>query len=772
MKKKSSFIRWIRMMMLWGIGLLLLTASAVAIRYIGALSTDIEKRFAGRRWDIPSRVYSDTWIVYPGQSINLSLFHQKLHRLGYREVPHLPVQQGEMRRTATSIDIFLHDFSSPFYQQKNLPIRIRLMDNLITDIMRIDTQEKLPILELEPEELMLYFGPDRERRLVMSSRDLPPHLINAVLAAEDHLFYKHHGIAIRGILRAFITNIREGTIAQGGSTITQQLAKNYFLTPERTLKRKFKELLISFIIEYRYSKDEILEIYLNEIYYGQKGSVSINGIGEAAQFYFDKAAGDLSLPEAATLAGLIKAPNHYSPYVDKSKCLERRNAVLRAMLKRKWLSDDAYQNAVSAPLTPAGYTGYRRRAPYFMDYLTSQLTEFYSHDALASEGLGIYTTLDTQVQQATEQALNNGLSRLESTHPSLKGTDTKNRLQGIVIVMQPKTGYILAMVGGRDYGISQFNRATHAMRQPGSAFKPFVFLSGLGEVTLATKLSNTPQTFNPDGMSWRPKNFNPNAEPIVTVREALTYSHNIATVNLALTIGIEKLIDTFRPFEFNTRIDPYPSAALGAFEVKPIELARAYCVFAANGVLPHPLSIKQVVNEQGNTIQRRHLHIKSLISPAEAYMVSDLLRGVVISGTGRSLASHGVTWPVAGKTGTTNGYRDAWFVGYTPTLLALVWVGFDNGDSVHSTGAQAALPIWADLMDALPQYQSGDWFTVPPGIIKQPTCLDSGKNAEDQCCPNVTEELYLEKTQLHKCPQHPCASSLDRLWKGLKRIAP
>lgn len=772
MAPESSFFRRVRFALLWCAVLVCLIASAASVRYISGLAMDIEKRFAGRRWNIPSKVFSDTTLIYPGQSVNRNLFIDKLIRLGYREVNHSPGQQGEMHVAPSSLELYLHAFASPLFRQESRPVQIRLDKDRVSSILQMDTEKTIPLLELEPEELMLYFGPDRERRLIMSSRELPPHLINAVLAAEDQRFYKHHGIELKSILRAFITNLRRGGIAQGGSTITQQLAKNYFLTPERTLQRKLKELLISFIIEYRYSKDEILEIYLNEIYYGQKGSVSINGIGEAAQFYFDKDVGDLTLAEAATLAGLIKAPNHYSPYVDLPRCLKRRNAVLHAMFKKQWLSKPAYQEAIAQPLRPAGYTGYRRRAPYFMDYLTEQLTQFYTDEALSNEGLEIFTTLDTQVQQAAEQALNRGLTRLESMMPSLKHPKTQNPLQGAVIVMQPKTGYILAMVGGRDYGISQFNRATQARRQPGSAFKPFVFLSGLDHITLATPLSNTPQTYDVDGTLWRPHNFEPSAKPIVTVREALADSHNIATVNLALTIGLENLMNTIDAFHFGSRLRPYPSLALGAVEVNPMALARAYCVFAADGMLPFPLSVKEVVNETGKIVQSRHASIENLISPAKAYVMNDLLRSVVTDGTGKSLKEWGIDWPVAGKTGTTNDYRDAWFVGYTPTILALVWVGFDDGDSVLSTGARAALPIWADLMNALPQYVSEDWFTMPPGVIKQPACLESGQLATGQCCPNVVEELFLEETHPQPCRQHPCGSTLERFWRGLRRIAP
>lgn len=296
-------------------------------------------------------------------------------------------------------------------------------------------------------------------------------------------------------------------IQSGGSTITQQLAKNYFLTPERALSRKFKELLITCILEYKFDKDTILEMYLNEIYFGREGSVSINGIGEAARFFFDKSAADLSVTEAAVLAGLIKAPNQLSPHRNPERCTSRRNDVLDAMQKNGWLTMESLQREKARPVKPAAYRGYRQQAPYFMDYLTHQLTTLYSRETLSSEGLSIFTTIDTQVQIAAETALQRGLERLESANPALKRKDPEESLQGAIIVMQPKTGYILAMVGGRDYGISQFNRAAQAKRQPGSAFKPFVYLAALDKHTPLSTLSNSPRTLMVNGRPWTPKTF-------------------------------------------------------------------------------------------------------------------------------------------------------------------------------------------------------------------------------------------------------------------------
>ncbi len=756
-KKNKTPKQWLNYLFYILVSITALAIAATAI-YLVFLSRAIDKRFSGRRWDIPSRVYSDTTLLYTGQRINRALLVEKLGRLGYRETSHPPGRQGEMQLTSSRIALYLHSFHTPIYNQKEMPVQIDLQGDRVEAITNPETRARLPLLELEPEELMLYYGPDRERRQLLSVRKLPPYVVHAVLAVEDHDFYKHHGFVLKGYLRAFWVNLKAGGIQQGGSTITLQLAKNYFLTPERTYRRKLKELLIALVLEYKFSKTDILEIYLNEIYWGQRGSAAVSGMAEAARFYFDKEVSKLSVAEAATLAGMIQAPNLYSPYRHPDACLKRRNVVLSAMRQWGWLRTDKLEGAMATPLKPAAYTAKGRQAPHFMDYLTDQLMELYSPETLKTEGLSIYTTIDTQVQSVVEEALSKGLAHLENSYPELKRSDPGKQLQGAVIVMQPKTGYIIAMSGGRDYGTSQFNRAAHALRQPGSAFKPFVFLTALDSYSPIDTLSNEPQTYMIDGNPWEPKNYSENAPPEVTFRMALAESQNIATVNLAYAVGLENVADTARAFHLPVSKPPYPSMALGAMEVAPLMLARAYCAFAADGVLPFPLSIKNVVDETGTVIESRHALIERLINPAKAYMVSDLLRSVVEVGTARSLKFRGVDWPVAGKTGTTNDSRDAWFVGYTPNILALVWVGFDDGESIHASGSSAALPIWADLMKRLPQYVSGEWFAVPPGVEKHSICLESGQLANDGCCPRTFQELFLtgvEQTEtcgLHDCP--------------------
>jgi penicillin-binding protein 1B len=752
--------------------LLLLVAVLGAAAYGWSLSRDVEKRFSGRRWSIPSTVYSDTTLIYPGQRIRSDALLDKLQRLAYRAVDHAPKQKGQFRRRGDSFEIFLNDVNLIVLERSGYPVKIDIKKGTILDIRHGLSGESIPLLELAPEELMRFFGPEREQRRLISIDRVPAHVQRAFMAAEDTRFMDHFGLDLRGILRAALVNLRHGAIHQGGSTITQQLAKNYFLTPEKTFSRKIKEMILALVIEQMYTKGQILEMYLNEVYFGQKGSVAVNGLGEASLFYFGKPAAELTLAEGATLAGLLRAPNRDSPYVNAQRARRRRDQVLHTMVEQGWISAAEGAAALASPLEPSGFRAYGKKAPYFMDYLSRQAETLYARDDLAKLGLSIFTTLDTEVQEAAETALAAGLERLEKNDPALRRREPDRRLQGAVIVMQPKTGYILAMVGGRDYATSQFNRITHARRQPGSAFKPFVFLSALDRFSPASVLSNAPVIYQVNGKSWRPDNFSPMAARTVTMRTALAHSINIATVDLAMKIGLEEVVRTASAFDFSTPLAPHPSLALGAMEVIPLELARAYCVFAADGLLPVPLSLKEIGDDHGQVLNRRHMAVEPVTTPAKAFLINSMLSSAVAEGTARSLKRMGIGQPVAGKTGTTNDSRDAWFVGYTPEILALVWVGFDDETSMRGTGASAALPIWADLMRRIPQHLSGAWFQRPEGVVDRVICADSGQLAVTGRCPQPVRELFLQDlVPTDPCPLHqPPRSRLQKFFEEVKEF--
>jgi len=732
--------------------LIALLAGIVIVGYCFYLSFEIEKRFSGRRWQIPSRVFSDVTLLFPGQRINKTLFFAKLKDLGYQEVNRHPELPGQMHILPAALTVFLKGIRETGEKREGFPVMIRFDADQIISIDRVDLRESIPLLEIEAEELMHFFGPEREQRRLVSIDQVPEHLVHAILAIEDNRFFRHPGVDPIGIIRALLANLRSGAIRQGGSTLSQQLAKNYFLTPERTLSRKIKELLLALTMEALYNKKTILEIYLNEIYFGQKGSVSINGIGEAADFYFAKSVDLLSLNESAVLAGLIKAPNRYSPHAHPEAARIRRNQVLSAMFKEGWITEKQQKETESLPIRAASVTRYGKRAPYFMDHVSEQLALLYPKEVLSGSGFAIHTTLDTQVQSAAEKALDDGLKRLEKIHPELKRVKPTEHLQGGLIVMHPKTGAILALVGGRDYGSSQFNRMTQARRQPGSTIKPFVYLSALDSLTPASLLSNEPKTFTIDSHEWQPKNYKPVFRRQMRLKEALAESVNLATVDLAMRVGIKKVVEMIRKFGFSTPIHPYPAVSLGVFEVIPLELATAYCVFAGDGEMPFPLSLKEVYDEKGKTLQRKYMTLLPVIPQSKAYLMTSMLEFAVTHGTARSLSRLGISFPVAGKTGTTNAYRDAWFVGYTPEILALVWVGFDNNSSTGLTGAEAALPIWAELMSAIKHRISGNMFKVPEGVVKKNICVESGELAVPGFCPTIEEEVFLDENP----PQREC----------------
>lgn len=757
----------------WIIGssLLLILALILSLAYCWYLSGQIENRFSGRKWKIPSTVYSDTTLLFPGKRVNLLFLQDKLKKLGYRQKQDRPEKKGEYYLVNSGIEIYFKDLNLPDNVHEGFLAALDLDQDLIRNIRLIDTDGSLSIAELGPEVIMQFFGKERELRRIVSIKSIPKHLADAVIAAEDNRFYTHFGIDPIGIIRALFTNIRHNAIRQGGSTLTQQLAKNYFLTSERTLKRKINELFISMAIEFKYSKDEILEIYLNEIYFGQKGSASINGVGEAADFYFGKNVENLTLSESAVIAGMIKGPNIYSPYANLAKCNERRKQVLQTMFNKQWISEQELDLALAEPIKTIGFEKYNRQAPYFLDYVSQQLSELYPETTLSSLGFSIYTTLDTGVQSAAEKALENGLTRLEESIPALKRPDPDKKIQGAIVVIQPRTGNILAMVGGRDYSKSQFNRITQSRRQPGSCFKPIIVASFLDVFKPSDLLSNEEISYPINGQLWTPKNFGDMEETSLSVRDMLRLSCNRAAVDMVVRGGLDTVIDQINKFNFSTPISPYPSIALGAFEVVPLELARAYCAFAADGIQPYTLSVKDVLDENGKILVRRHMDIHAVISPAKAFLITSMLESVVQDGTAKSLGKLGISFPMAGKTGTTNEYKDAWFIGYTQDFLALVWVGFDNGEPVYSTGSGAAIPIFAELVKSMPGYISQNEFTVPPGVVQRKVCRLSGELAVPLKCPETYDEYFLDENKPEiKCHIHASPSKIKRFFDGFKSM--
>ena len=596
--------------------------------------------------------------------------------------------------------------------------------------------------------------------MLINITQVPQHLIDAITGIEDHRFFEHGPIDLFGIVRAVFADFRAGKVVQGGSTITQQLVKNYFLESERSVKRKVLELSMAVIMECLYEKNEILEMYLNEIYMGQRGSVSIYGMGEAARYYFGKNIEDLSLAEAATLAGVIRGPNNYSPVTHPEAAQERRNLVLKRMLDLRRISPAEYDAARLEPLKMADMSLTASIAPYFMDYVRKQAQELYAPEALASEGLNIYTTLQPEMAIAADTAVREGLSELEKEAPrekegaaegEAKGED---RLQAALIALQPKTGAIYALVGGRSYADSSFNRALLAHRQPGSALKPFVFLSALDSFKLSDYLADQPIAYETDGSSWTPRNFDNKYHGRVSVREALEQSLNAATVNLAVQTGLDKVIETLRGFGIESPLMPVPSLALGAFEVTPMELANAYAALDNDGQKPFLLSLKEIVAENGEVQERRNVDISSVTSPEKAFLITNLMEGVVERGTAKPLKRLGIDFKCAGKTGTTSDFRDSWFVGYTTDLLVLIWVGYDDNRPTNLSGAQGAARIWARYLNMVRPWIHPQSFRIPPGVVQRIICAESGQQATVRCRDQKLEYYLSDNVVNESCTYH------------------
>ncbi|HUK56733.1 MAG TPA: PBP1A family penicillin-binding protein [Nitrospiria bacterium] len=746
--------------------------------YLAALYVIVTHRFEGQRWRLPSKVYSDSFILYPGQDINGIRLRDRLRRLDYRPVAVAPEHAGEFRLEPDSLTLYLHDFEYPDHLFKGLPVRLDLENGRIAAIREMPSENRLALVELEPELIAAFYDQAWEERDLVRLDQVPPRLIDAVLAAEDRRFYQHGGIDPRSLLRAAWVNLRERAIVQGGSTLTQQLVKNFYLNQERTLNRKLNEIFMAILLDLRYPKNEILEAYLNEIYFAQSGTMGVYGIGQASRFYFGKRPQELTLGESALLAGMIKSPNIYSPFHNPKRAAARKAYVLDRMLALNKIGREEYVSALNEPI-PTGRPALQERfAPYFVDFVRQQLADHYAPDVLTSEGLRIFTTLDTQQQRAAETVLSKGLGGLEAAYPHLRRGDPRAKLQGVLIAVQPQTGRIKAMVGGRDYAVSQFNRAVQARRQPGSLFKPFVYAAALSQAvtpdgspyTAATRIEDAPVTLSsPDGV-WSPQNYDKIFHGTVTLRTALENSLNAATVRLADTIGTERVIAMAQAMGIRSPLKNLPSLALGTSEVVPLEIAIAYGTIANGGIRVEPIAVKEVVSADGRVLERRSLEMTPALTPQQAYLLTTLLEGVVERGTARGVVSRGFTRPAAGKTGTTSNDKDAWFLGFTPDLLGLVWVGFDAGPAGESSpadlrlpGSQAALPIWTDFMKQATAGQPVSRFAVPPGIVFEMIDPASGL-ISGRDCPDGVREAFIQGTE----PRLRCGES-DGLPKKIYR---
>jgi len=742
-------------------------ALAGVVWMLVVLDRQVEARFRGRLFAIPSRVYSAPLVLFPGLDVERAGLLERLKRLNYHPARTAALRPGEYLLAGQQIEIGQRPFRYPYRKFSGAHVVVLLDQDSRVVSLENAAGQRLDTVEIEPELVAQFHGQSREDRRLVRLDEVPSDLIDAILAIEDRRFYRHHGVHLTRVVGALLANLRAGRVVQGGSTLTQQLVKNFYLTADRTLMRKFLEAVMALLLERRHTKDQILEAYLNEVYVGQRGSVAIHGMGEAAHYYFGKEVRDLELAEAALLAGVIKGAALYSPYRHPERSLERRNLILEVLLKEGRIDVYEYEHARAAGLGVRGYLVEDNPAPYFVEFLRQDLSRVYGEEILSSEGLAIFTTLDPSAQRLANQAVRTGLERLERDFPVLEREDSP--LQGALVALVPVTGEIIALVGGRDYGRSQFNRATQAHRQPGSVFKPVVALAALARLesrrppfTLASVLVDEPLRVPIPGGEWAPENYDGEFHGQVTLREAIERSLNVPVARLGLGVGPERIIRTARRMGIESRLDPVPSLALGAFEVTLLEMARAYAVLASGGVVPRLRSYAEVVNERGRVLERKELDFVRSFEPAETYLVTSLLRGAVDRGTGRGLRRLGYRGDVAGKTGTTSDFRDAWFIGFTPDLLVGVWVGFDAGKGLGIPGSVAALPIFARfLMDF--RGPEGTSLFMPPQALEQVAVhRESGLRA-GRGCPGAAEFFLRGTAPKESCGSMPTTTALDRM---------
>ena len=728
--------------------------------------------YSGQGWKFPTQVYADWLELRAGMPLEAADLKQALVAARYRPTTGKPYAPGQYRMRGSIFEIYLRPFVYPDRTEPGSPTLVEIRDGQVATIGN-GFSETTPrgLLRIDPQLLAEFSDQDRERRSFTPLSTIPRHVALAAVASEDRRFFSHMGLDLLGIGRATARNMRAGTLVEGGSTISQQLAKNVFLSRQRTFTRKLHEALLAVLIEFRYSKEQILEFYLNQIYLGQRGSWSVCGVEEGALYYFNKHASELTLGEGALLAGIIPSPNRMSPYHDADFALSRRDEVLQDMVECGFISKAEAQRARKAPLHFAPNPAPLTRAPYFVDYVREVLSKDISEGDLSTRGLRVFTTLDPRLEDAAERCVREGAHEADGRSPvSGAGRDPA---QAALLAIEPQNGAIRAMVGGRDYRVSPYNRAVESRRQPGSAFKPFVYVAALDTpfsgrrppLTAATLLDDVPDSFPTPLGTYAPHNYENTYLGKVTAARALARSLNVATVRMEFLVGLPKVIEMAHALGVESRLREVASLALGTNEVTPMELTTSYATIANGGVLVKPISVRAVLDRGGNLIWTPRRESRRVIRPETAYMATTMLEGPVIYGTAATIRSEfGFTRPAAGKTGTTDDENDAWFVGYTPDLVAGVWVGCDRNRKLGLTGTQAAVPIWARFMEVAHRGKPVRDFQAPPGVVDVWIDADTGFRAGADC-PHVMRESFIPTTE----PRQVCMVSHQSSWFGTEQ---
>src|ERR671934_2652 len=724
----------------------LLAASAFTLY----LDLRVKSEFEGRRFALPARIYARPLELHVGLHIASGDVEDELKDLGYASGPR--DAPGWYVRADNALDISVRPFLFADGPQPARRVRVRFDGGTVSALSDAEGRE-LPLARLEPVPIGGLYPAGNEDRVLVRLRDVPPVLVKELIATEDHNYYAHHGFDPRAVARAVLSLGSQRV--QGGSTITQQLVKNFFLTPERTLSRKFTELVMAVLLELHYGKEEILETYLNEIYLGQDRDRAIHGVGLAAQFYFGKEVQYLTPAEAAVLVALVKGPAVYDPRRHAARALERRNLVLRETKEQGSLSLEEYAQARAAPLgvTTRAATG---TSPYpaFVQLVHRQLRRDYDEADLRSEGLRIFTTLDPRVQGAAERALTKRLAQFDK-----EKRFGEPGLEGAIVVTDPQSGEVQALVGGRDARYRGYNRALDAARPVGSLLKPAIYLTALSDparYTLVTPIDDGPFIWKSRGAAdWQPANYDKKFHGMVPLRTALANSYNAATARLGTELGIDKVLATVQRLGVERELRPLASTLLGSAELSPLEVAQMYQTIAAGGFRSPLRAIREVTTPQGRPLLRYALKVEQAFPAEPIYLITAALQGVVREGTAQGLRSFlPAEIGAAGKTGTTDEQRDAWFTGFTGDHLGVVWIGYDDNRAARLLGATAALPVWGDVMAALAPQP----LALPkPDAIEQ-VWIDPQTNLRgDSQCAGAVELPFMQGTAPRELS--PCAST-------------
>jgi penicillin-binding protein 1B len=721
----------------------------------------VSQRMSGQIFASSAKIYAEPKVLHPGDAFDGRQIVAGLRRAGYSEDKPDESQIGTFQLVRHGIDIQPGPNSYHSAEGANITAE----NGKITRINSLNDGRELAAYELEPELVTALFeGEQRSKRRLVRYQDLPPSLVDAVLAIEDRRFFQHGGVNFYRIMEAAWVDFRAGKYEQGGSTITMQVARGFFLTPEKTKKRKLTEILISMILEHKFSKEQIFEMYANQVYMGQRGSFTINGLGEAAEAYFGKEVRNLTVPESALLAGMIQRPNYYSPYKYPDRALERRNLVIDGMLDTDTIKRDEAERAKATPLKLAPPNEEASEAPYFVDLVKDTLFSKYNEHEVNEGAYRIYTTIDPDLQMAAAEAIQVGIKEVDAQVTKLRtrsrrvGSKLEKKVEAgpmpqvALIAMDPHTGEVRALVGGRNYGVSQLDHAV-SKRPTGSIFKPFVYAAAMNTAvtggdtifTPTTIVDDSPTTFTFGDQIYEPRNYEEKYLGPVTLRYALALSLNNATVKLAEEVGYDKVADLARDAGIKS-VEATPAMALGSYDATPLDMTAAYTVFANGGIRLSPVMIKSLRDAQGNVIENFQTTPKQVLDPRIAYVMTNMMEGVLNFGTAAGVRSRGFTAPAAGKTGTSH---DAWFAGYTSQLLCIVWVGYDDYSDLRLSGAYTAAPIWAEFMKraiALPPYSDPEPFTPPQGVIE--VKLDKVTNQlADEACPDDYTAAFIDGTQ-------------------------